>query len=186
MSDHKSGNPAVGKLFSEVYGELHSLAQRYMEQERPDHTLQPTALINEAFLRLAEQRKTWRNRSELIGVAEQAMRRVLVDHARRCRRQKRQSPGRRVPMLETISVGAKQPVDIVALDHALDELESFDADRAQLVMLRYFGGCTIKEAAEVLGVSVATAHRYWRSARAWLYRHLKDDGRQDASGTSDE
>jgi len=176
VADFKPGNRTFGRLFAEVYGELHTLAEHYMAQERADHTLQPTALINEAFLRLAEQRKTWRNRSQLIGVAAQAMRRVLVDHARRCRRQKRQAPGRRVTMIETISVQGRPPVDIVALDEALRELESFDADRAQLVMLRYFGGCTIDEAAAALGISSATAHRYWRSARAWLYRHVGAEG----------
>jgi RNA polymerase sigma-70 factor, ECF subfamily len=170
---------ALEQLMPLVYGELHSLAGRYLSRERRGHTLQTTALINEAYMRLAGQREAdWQNRAHFFGIAAQVMRRILVDHARRDGRAKR---GGRAPHLDLGDIDPPAPpapvdfVDAYALDQALLRLEALDPDQGRLVELRFFGGMTIEETAIVLGRSTATIKRDWAVARAWLYRELTGD-----------
>jgi RNA polymerase sigma factor (TIGR02999 family) len=168
---------AADRLLEMVYPELHRIAEREMRRERVGHTLQPTAVVHEAYLKLVDQSKVdWRNRAHFLGVAAQAMRRLLVDHARRRLRDKR---GGGVTLVE-IEAAAAQPglavparsVDLLALDQALERLAALDTGQARLVELRFFGGLSVEESAEALGVSTATAGRDFRSARAFLAREL--------------
>jgi RNA polymerase sigma factor (TIGR02999 family) len=169
---------ALDRLIPLVYDELHTLASRYLSRERRDHTLQTTALVNEAYLRLAGRDAHWLSRAHFFGVAAQVMRRILVDHARRDGRVKR---GGGVPHLvldEVEPPAAPAPVDSVdayALDQALTRLEALDPHQGRIVELRYFGGMTIEETAVVMGSSTATVKRDWAVARAWLYRELTGD-----------
>ena len=168
---------AAERLLELVYPELHRIAERQMRREREGHTLQPTALVHEAYLKLVDQsRVDWRNRAHFLGVAAQAMRRLLVDHARGRDRDKR---GGGATLLELDSAAGEsglavpaRSVDLLALDQALERLAALDAVQARLVELRFFGGLSIEEAAEALGVSTATAGRDFRSARAFLAREL--------------
>ena len=168
---------ALEALTPALYAELRRLAARYLRRERVGHTLQPTALVNEAYLRLAAQRNlAWDNHAHVLGLAARLMRRILVDHARARSRVKRAGLLTRVT-LEGLEVGAaEQDVDIVALDEALRELAMFDEQLSQIVELRYFGGLTIEEVAEVLGSSPRSVDRAWATARAWLLRHMKRSG----------
>lgn len=170
----RDGDPdALGRLSPLVYKELHSLAEAYMRQERTDHTLQPTALIHEAYLRLAgEESGNWQNRAHFFAVAAQAMRQILVNHAKHRHRAKRGGGRKREPFRETLLFWEGQGLDLVALDEALAQLAAINPEHARLVELRFFGGLTIQETAEVLGISTAGVERHWRSARAWLYRRL--------------
>jgi len=165
---------AFHALVPVVYDELKDLAEHYLRHERLGHTLQPTALVHEAYLRLAGQRETHlRNRTHFYGAAAQVMRRVLVDHARRRAAAKRQAEGADggLPPV-ALDVEPEVRMDLVALDDALTRLEAFAPDRAKVVELRYFGGLSIDETAEVLGLGPATVKRRWNYARAWLYRAL--------------
>jgi RNA polymerase sigma factor (TIGR02999 family) len=174
LADWSRGNPeALDQLLPLVYGELRRMAARQLRRERVNHTLQPTALVHEAYLRLVDQRRVdWRGRAHFFGVAAQVMRRILVDHARR------HAAGKRGQGVEFVSVDdvrtapAAKQIPVLALDHALDRLQKLDPDLARIVELRAFGGLTIEEAAEVLDVSPSTAKREWRAARAWLGREL--------------
>ena len=146
--------------------------------ERADHTLQPTALVHEVFIRLVDQRQVdWQNRAHFFGVAANVMRRILVDHARRHGASKRGEGVRCVSIDEAKDVAASNEMPILALDHALDRLETVDAELAKIVELRAFGGLTIEEAAHVLSVSPSTAKRDWRTAKAWLNRELGSEVR---------
>ncbi|NKB90324.1 MAG: sigma-70 family RNA polymerase sigma factor [Acidobacteria bacterium] len=164
---------ARDQLMMVVYEELRRIAGGQLAGEKQGHTLQTTALVNEAYLRLVDQTRVhWRNRAHFFGIAAQLMRRILVDHARRRYAAKR---GGGVTLLEfedSITPRSKRGVDLVVLDDILTRLESFDADAARLVELRYFGGLTIEETAEVLGSSPATVKREWATARAWMHREL--------------
>jgi RNA polymerase sigma factor (TIGR02999 family) len=164
---------ALGRLLPLVYDELHLLAQRAMRHERGGHTLQATALVNEAYLRLVDQRRAgWEHRTQFLAVAAQLMRRILVDHARGRGAAKRGGGQERVP-LENAAVSAPEKgLDLVSLDEALTRLARIDAQQARVVELRFFGGLTVEEAAEVLGVSPATVKREWTMAKAWLRREL--------------
>ncbi len=165
---------ALEKLLPLVYDELHRLAEHYMSRERSDHTLQPTALINEVYLRLVDQtRVEWRNRAHFIGVAAQLMRRVTVKHAQRHRAAKRGGGAPAVPFDEAVVPAAASEEDVIALDEALERLQELDPRQSRIVEMRFFGGLTGKEMAEVLGVSQATIDREWRLARAWLRRELE-------------
>jgi RNA polymerase sigma factor (TIGR02999 family) len=159
-----------------VYEELRKLADHYLRQERPDHTLQPTALVHEAYLRLAGIREMeLRNRSHFYGAAAQIMRRVLVDHSRQRRAQKRGGPAPAVvPFDEAIDTPIDGTTDLVALDEALGVLEAIAPERARVVELRYFGGLSVGETADYLGVAPATVKRHWAFARAWLFKRLSD------------
>ena len=168
---------AADRLLELIYPELHRIAERQMRRERAGHTLQPTALVHEAYLKLVDQSHVdWRNRAHFLGVAAQAMRRLLVDHARGRDRDKR---GGGATLLELDSAAgeaglavAGRSVDLLALDQALERLAVLDPAQARLVELRFFGGLSVEEAAEALGVSTATAGRDFRSARAFLAREL--------------
>jgi RNA polymerase sigma-70 factor, ECF subfamily len=164
---------ALAALTPLVHQELHRLAVRYMADERPGHILQPTALVNEAFMRLAEWKNVrWQNRAHFLGLASQIMRRVLVDVARSRGRAKRGRGQVHVTLSEAEQMPQSPHVDIVALDEALKGLESLNARHSRVVELRFFGGLSLEEAATVLDVSVGTVRRDWSLARAWLYREL--------------
>jgi RNA polymerase sigma factor (TIGR02999 family) len=164
---------ALESLMPVVYAELRALAGSYLQSERPGHTLQPTALVHEAFLRLVGQNRVeWQNRAHFFGIAAQLMRRVLVDHARRRAAAKRDAGPVRIEFTEPSSEGSDRDPEILALDEALQGLESLDARQAKIVELRFFGGLTVEETALVTGVSTATVKREWRTARAWLRRTL--------------
>jgi RNA polymerase sigma factor (TIGR02999 family) len=164
---------ALDQLLPLVYAELRRIAGRQLRRERVGHTLQPTALVHEVYLRIVDQRHVdWQNRAHFFGVAAQVMRRILVDHARRRHAGKR---GEGVPCLsvdDAREVAASNEIPILALDHALGRLEKVDPELARIVELRAFGGLTIEEAARVLEVSPSTAKRDWRTAKAWLSREL--------------
>jgi len=166
---------AADRLFRLVYDELRTLAVRQLRGERSDHTLRPTALVREAFLRLASQREViWRNRIQFFAVAAQAIRRVLVDHARARLAEKRAGSWQRVALEEEAAVEGPREPDLNSLDAALEELSAVDPDKVRQVELRFFGGLSVDEAAEVLGVSASTLAREWRMTRAWLYRRLAE------------
>jgi len=174
----RGGRTALNQLLPLVYAELRRVAARQLRSERPDHTLQPTALVHEAYLRLVDQRQVdWQNRAHFFGVAAQVMRRILVDHARRHGANKRGQGVRCVSIDEAHDVAAPNEIPVLALDHALDRLAKVDAELTKVVELRAFGGLTIEEAAHVLGVSPSTAKRDWRTAKAWLNRELAPDVR---------
>jgi RNA polymerase sigma factor (TIGR02999 family) len=171
-----NGNAAAGdELLAAVYAELHSQAARAMRREAVDHTLQPTALVHEAYLRLIDQRRVqWKNRAQFFGVAAQLMRRILVDHARGRDAAKR-GGGVATITLEDVDAAADQAsdvIDVLALHDAIERLAVLDPDQARVIELRYFGGMSIEETAEVLEVSTATVKREWAVARAWLKREL--------------
>jgi RNA polymerase sigma factor (TIGR02999 family) len=171
---------ARDELLPLVYEELKRRAAAHMRRERRDHTLRPTALLHEAYLRLAGQRSAaWQNRSQFFGVASQMMRRILVDHGRAAAAAKRPGPALRVPLEDSAAPVAPQQVDLVLLDQALDELAALDQRRSRVVELRFFGGLSHEETAEVLGVSLATVNRDWRLAKAWLHQRLRADAAGD-------
>jgi RNA polymerase sigma factor (TIGR02999 family) len=177
------GQPgALDALMPIVYGELHRLAKATLRRERPDHTLQATALVNEAYVRLVGQtRMRWQNRAQFFGTAAQFMRRILVDHARDRHAAKRGAGATRVELDEAILATHERGIDLLALDAALERLEQLDERQSRLVVLRFFGGLTIEEAATVLDISPATAKREWVTARIWLRRELVDaQSRADA------
>jgi RNA polymerase sigma factor (TIGR02999 family) len=156
-----------------LYDELHRLARHHLSRERPDHTLRPTALVNEVYLRLASlERMQWRDRAHFLAMMSTLMRRVLVDHARERARHKR-GGGVSVTSLEGHDAASPvSSIDVVALDHALAELATIDERQAKIVELRFFGGLTVEEAAAALDISPATVKREWASARAWLYQQI--------------
>jgi len=172
---------AVADLVVSLYSELHSLASRYLQRERGDHTLQTTALVHEAYLRLTNQREVhWKNKEQFMGVAAQLMRRILVDYSRGRGAQKR-GKGFKEVFLEEAAVFSKgKASDVLALDEALTRLAEFDPQQARLVEMRFFGGLSIEEAAGVLGVSRATVKRHWNLSKAWLARELRRGGQKDA------
>jgi RNA polymerase sigma factor (TIGR02999 family) len=170
-----AGSPgAEERLFPLVYDELKRIARRHLRRERGEHTLQPTALVHEAYLRLVDQtRVTWQNRAQFYGVAATMMRRILVNHARAHAAQKRGGGGAGRLSLEDANVPVEQgAADLLALDEALERLAALDARKSRVVELLYFGGLENEEAAEVLGVSEKTVRRDWQMARAWLYREI--------------
>ncbi len=163
---------ALARLMPLVYTELHSLAQHYLQRERADHTLQATGLVHEAYLRLVDQTNvTWQNRAHFFGIAANLMRQILVDHARKARAAKRDA-GYRLSLNEAIGFTNKPDVNILLLDEALKSLASLDPQQSRIVELRFFGGLTVEETAEVVGVSPRTVKRLWRHARAWLHREI--------------
>jgi len=170
---------AMDKLAPQIYNELRRLAQSYMNRERSDHTLQATALVNEAYLRLVDQtRVQWRDSVHFTALAAQMMRRILVDHARSHAYAKRGGGAAKIPLDKAPEVAAENP-SVIEVDEALDALTAVDEQLAKIVELRFFGGMTNDETAEVLGVSVPTVVRRWRMAKAWLYRYMSGE---DADG----
>lgn len=174
LSDWKSGDAsALDELAAAVYSELRRIADRYLRRERSDHTLQPTALVHEAFIRLVGQDASWQNRSHFFGVAAEIMRRILVDHARRKQAEKRGGEAEIIQLTDDVEDAAAASVDLVALDDALTRLAMIDPQQSRIVELRFFTGLSIEETAEALQVSPSTVKREWRMARAWLFRELK-------------
>ena len=168
---------AAEQLWPLVYDELRRLAAQRMAQEKPGQTLQPTALVHEAYLRLVGpgEERPWDNRGHFFAAAAEAMRRILVENARRKRSLKRGGDRQRLDLDLEQPVEVERSALLLALDEALDRLEARDADKAQLVKLRYFAGMTIEQAAETLGISVTTANRWWNFARAWLHEEIRRD-----------
>ena len=169
---------ARDQLIPVVYDELRRRAAVYLRHERRDHTLQPTALVHEAYLRLVDTDKSqrWDSRGHFFGAAAEAMRRILVDNARRKRRPKHGGDLERVDLEEAVAVIPSPATDLLALDEALTKLAAQEPVKAELVKLRFFAGLTIPQAAQVLGISDATAERYWTYARVWLYSELEGEG----------
>jgi RNA polymerase sigma factor (TIGR02999 family) len=166
---------ALETLIPIVYAELHQSARRHLAREGSGHLLQPTALVNEAYLKLIDQQVRWQNRAQFFGVAAQLMRRILLDQARNRKRLKRGGAGQAVTIsLDRLEAGtsALDRIDMIALDRSLTRLTDIDPERGRLVELRFFGGLTIEETAETMELSPATVKRMWGSARAWLYRDL--------------
>jgi RNA polymerase sigma factor (TIGR02999 family) len=178
LADWNGGDPAaLEKLTPLVYAELRRIARRQMRDERPGHTLQATALVNEAFLRLGGGEGVgWHDRSHFYAVCAQVMRHVLIDHARAHARDKRGGGALHVPLDEAAVLAGEGASELVALDEALRGLEEVDAQKARVVELRYFAGLSIEETAEVLGVAPTTVRREWRRAKAWLYRAISGEG----------
>jgi RNA polymerase sigma factor (TIGR02999 family) len=166
---------AIDRLLPLVERELHRLAHSYMRREDPNHTLQTTALINETYLRLVDQRKVqWQNRAHFFGIAAQIMRRILLNYARDQNRQKRGGKAIHVSLSEALIMPAEKDREIIALNDALNRLEEVDERKAKVVELRFFGGLTVEEVAEVLNVSTVTVLRDWAFAKAWLARDMAD------------
>ena len=164
---------ALDRLLPQIYAELRRLASSYLRRERPDHTLQPTALVHEAFIKLIDQRAVrWQNRAHFFGIAAQAMRRILVDHARAHAAGKRGDGARRIPLEDVLILTEMPNADLLALDEVLTRLAVLDPQQSRVVELRFFGGLTMEETAEVLHISPATVGREWTLARAWLYAEL--------------
>ncbi len=175
LNDYKGGKKdALDELFPLVYGELRKLAASRMRSERGDHTLQPTALVHEAYMRLIEQHSAdWQNRAHFFGLAAEMMRRILVNHAVSHNAEKRFGNQTRLALDEIVDFTKGSDINLISLDEALDTLAEFDPKQAKIVELKFFGGLTNEEIAEVTGVSDSTVKREWRIAKAWLHEQLK-------------
>jgi RNA polymerase sigma factor (TIGR02999 family) len=175
LAAYRAGDrEAMDRLVPLVYAELRRIATRYVRGERAEHTLQPTALVHEAYMRMVEQKDVqWQNRAHFLGCAAQLMRHILVDHARSRRAGKRGGGGARVTLGDAVAVAEERAVDLIALDDALKALEALDPRQSRMVELRYFGGLSIEETAEVLGLSSAQVRREWTAVRVWLRRELQ-------------
>jgi RNA polymerase sigma factor (TIGR02999 family) len=172
---------ALQKLTPLIYDELHRLAHRFLRRERGGHTLQPTALVNEAYLRLVDQRDLrWQNRAHFFAIAAQLMRRILIDYARRRQYAKRGGGAPHVSLDEAAVLSEERAADLIALDDALDSLASIDPQQSRVVELRFFGGLTVEETAEVLKLSHDMVKREWSTAKAWLYREMSSGGPRDS------
>lgn len=181
---HSQGNRnATNELMAIVYDELRALAERHLERERVDHTLTPTALVHEAYLRLVDQtRIDWRGKSHFYAMAAKTLRRILVDHARGRKAAKRDPAGERVTLTGSVAEEPAKQLDLMQLDEALERLQRLSQRQADVVELRFFGGLSIKETAEALGVAEQTVKWSWRMARAWLLRELGDDPSRQPDG----
>jgi len=176
----KGDKSALDKLLPLVHAELRRIARRQMSHERPGHTLQATALINEVYLKLLGQESfEWQNRAHFFAVCAQMMRRILIDHARAHTREKRGGGAVQVSLDKAVVIASEQAEHLLALDEALRSLENLDAQKAKIVELRYFGGLSLEETAEVLDISPRTVRREWQRSKAWLYRMISE-------GTADE
>ena len=165
---------ALNELIPVVYQELRRMAGHYLRQENPWHTLRPTALVHEAWLRLIDQtRVNWQNRSQFFGVAARMMRRILVDHAKTKHREKRGGDAAKLSLDDVINLSQERAADLIALDDALDELARIDERKSRVVELRYFAGFSVEETAQLLEVSPDTVMRDWKMAKAWLYQQIK-------------
>jgi RNA polymerase sigma factor (TIGR02999 family) len=170
---NKGDAAALHNLLPAVYNELRRLAQHHMRFEASDHTLQATALVNEAYLRLVDQKRVnWKNRAHFFGAAAQIIRRILVDHARRRHRLKRGGDAIKISLCDGIDAVNGADLDVVALDHALQRLAKFDQQQERIIELRFFAGLSIEETAAALDISAATVKRDWSMARAWLHREM--------------
>ena len=179
LSWSRGDKAALDQLVPLVYPELRRLAQRYMRRENSAHTLQTSALINEAYLRIVDQQEVeWQDRAHFFAVAAQVMRHILIDHARRHRYAKRGAGARHVPLDETAIISQERATEFLALDDALTRLATIDARKSQIVELRFFGGLTVEEIAEVMKLSPITIKREWRSAKAWLHSEIAGSDRR--------
>lgn len=176
----KGNDAAAAQLIPIVYDELRRLAGGYMRRERQDHTLQPTALVHEAYLKLIEQRAVdWQGRSHFFAIAAQTMRRILIDHARGHLRDKRGGGAIAVPLDEALVFSPEQSAELVMLDASLERLAKLDPRQSKIVELRFFGGLTVEQTAEMLGISAKTVKRDWSMAKAWLHGDMKtSDGQR--------
>ena len=163
---------AANHILPLVYDELHRLARSYFRRERGEHTLQPTALVHEAYIRLVDQRAPLESRGHFMALAATQMRRILLDYARKHQAARRGAGGQKVLLEDTMAISHQKPVDVLVLDAALDKLNALDADQSRVVELRFFGGLSVEETAEAMGVSPATVKRSWSSARAFLHREI--------------
>src|ERR1051325_5380384 len=174
LLEWRSGNEeALDRLMPLVYDELRRLANRYMRSERPEHTLQATALVNEAYLRLVDMKVSWQDRAHFFAVAARLMRRLLVDHARAHHRAKREGGAQKVALDDAAEVSYQPASNLVALDEALTQLATFDERKSDIIELHFFGGLSNEQVAEALGISRATVQRELRLAKAWINRELK-------------
>lgn len=178
LIDLGNGNDgALNQILPQIYNELRRLAGYYMSRERPNHTLQPTALLHEAYLRLIDQRRVdWKNRAQFFGLAASMMRRVLVNHARDRAAGKRGGDAVKVTLSIAAGVFEQPDVDAIAIDEALEKLAQLDPRKSRIIEFKFFTGLTTQEIAEVLDISTATVEREWNFARAWLYNALKEQG----------
>ncbi len=167
---------AIARLLPQVYQELRALSESYLRGERPNHTLQATALVHEAYVRLAGGDRQWADRAHFFRAAAKTMRHILLKHAEKHRAEKRGSGGRGVSLSDTQVACDGLDLEILALDEAMRKLEELDMEKARVVELRFYAGCTIDETAETLGISTATVERHWRFSRAWLRGELTPDG----------
>lgn len=182
LADWSNGDQtALDKLLPLVNAELRQLARRYMRRENPGHTLQTSALVNEAYLRLIDQKSVhWQNRAHFFGIAAKLMRRILIDHARSRHYAKRGGGALKVSLDEADAVTEPRAAELLAVDEALEQLTAMDARKGRIVELRFFGGLSLAETAEVLGISSPTVQREWRAAKAWLRRILSEGKVDDA------
>ncbi len=176
LREWRSGDKhALDKLMPLVYDEMRRIAHRYMQNEREGHTLQTTALINEAYVRLVGRQKIeWQNRAHFYAVTAQVMRQVLIDHARRLHMAKRGGSAQRVTLDEAVTMSVERAEELLALDEALVELARLDPRKGRVVELRYFGGLSMEDSADVLGISLMTVRRDWRAAKAWLFQRMRE------------
>ena len=165
---------ALDRLMPLVYDQLRRIAHRYVQRERNGHTLQTSALVNEAYLRLADQKVLWQNRAHFFAVTARVMRHILIDHARRRQYAKHGGDARQVSIDEAAAMSLERAAELIALEEALEELAQLDPRKSRVVELRYFGGLSLEETAEALNISLMTVRRDWRAAKAWLYRRLKE------------
>ena len=186
LNEISGGNQnAAAALVSLLYDELHEIAARYLQHERRDHTLQATALIHEAYLRLVDQKNVeWKNRSHFFGVAAQLMRRILVDYARSHQAIKRGGSVPKISLDDAIVFSKEQPENLVALDQLLTRLSAVDSQQGQIVELRFFAGLSVEETAEIMDISPATVKRDWAMAKVWLARELKAGDNRQSQATS--
>lgn len=174
-------------LLTAIYEDMRRLALAHMGGERPDHTLQPTALVHEAYVRLIDQRTTdWKDRLHFFALASRIIRRILIDHARAHQAAKRGGGGTRISLGDHDAAAPSRDPDVLALDEALEELARMSAQQARIVELRYFGGCTIDEIATLLDIGKRTVDREWQAARAWLFDRLNEGGEAGSSGRAGE
>jgi RNA polymerase sigma-70 factor (ECF subfamily) len=173
---HGGDHAAAEKLLPLVYSELHRVANAYMRRERPDHTLQPTALINEAYLRLIQEDVDWNSRAHFVGFAAHVMRRVLVDYARTRNAEQRGGKAERVELQDQLAISPERLDEVALLDEALDRLEKQNPRQAKVVELRYFGGLSVEQIGAALGIAPRSVKRDWALARIWLYEQLKPLG----------
>jgi RNA polymerase sigma factor (TIGR02999 family) len=186
LIDWNNGSPeALEKLMPMVERELRRIAANYMRRESPGHTLQTTALVNEAYLKLVDQREVrWQNRAHFFALASQLMRRILLDHARSQRRAKRGGGTVLVDLDEVAVIAPEKSEDLIALDEALEALAEFDTQKSKIVEMRFFGGLTVNEVAEVLGIAPVTVMLHWRLAKAWLRREMRAGLQAEPEGSS--
>ena len=178
VNGRKGDKSALDAMTPVLYDELRRVARRLLAAERPDHTLQPTALVHEAYIRLVDQRAVdWQNRAHFLGIAATMMRRILINHAKAYKAAKREGFAEAITLDDALGVFTNPRVDLLDLDRALTELSNLDSEQGRIVELRFFGGFSIEETAEVLGISPATVKRHWSTARIWLYQQLNGEAR---------